>query len=91
MLLMVVCLELFLGDVMVLRCQHVELRVLENFVGILDLSLSLRSGFAHVGRLFHLHGFLLGLALEFSGFRVESIVESQTLAQIAELPKTERA
>ena len=88
MLLVIVGFELLLGNDVVLWSQHVELRVLEHFVGIFCLSLSLLDSWLLESRLFEVHGLSVKLALQFSGLGVEPIVESQSLAEGAILPKT---
>ena len=86
MLLMVVRIELFLGNVVVLRCEHVELGVFEHFVGIFGLCLSHLCRFAIVCDLSQLSSLLVQLSLKFGRLWVEAIVECEPLAKRAELP-----
>ena len=91
MLLMVVRIELLLGDVVVLRRKHVELGVFEHFVGIFGLCLSHLCRFASVCDLSQLSSLLVQLSLKFGRLWVEAIVECEPLAKRAELPKAQRA
>ena len=91
MLLVIVRIELLLGQDMVLRCQHVELGVLKDLARVLDFRLSFLDRFLNVTTLLEDSGFLGKFALEFGWLRVEPIVEGHFLAQVGVLPEAETA
>ena len=90
MLFVIVRIDILLHDDMILRCQHVELGVLEDPVWVLRLGLSFFRCFALVRLLFEDSGLLIKFPLELGRLWIEPVIEGQALAKRAELPKAER-
>ena len=80
-----------LGDDVILRSQHVELRVVENLLGIGQLSHALLGALGLVRPLFEHESLLAELALKLGRLVVEVVIEGHLLAQVAVLPKREGA
>ena len=89
-LLMIGCIDGFLSNDSILGCEHVELGVFEDLIGIGELSHTLLDGLWRVGRLPEHHGLLVELALQLGGLRVEPVVVSHLLAEVGVFPEGQR-
>ena len=80
-----------LGHWMVLRAQHVELRVLESLIGVLYLSQPIFNRFLHVGRLLEHSSLSQEFPLQLGRFGVQSVVHEHLFPEGAVLPQADRA
>ena len=81
----------FLRENVVLRGQHVELRVLESLVGILYFSQPIFHRFLLVGLLFEHSSLNQELPLQVGRFRIQSVVHDHLFSEGAVLPQADRA
>ena len=86
---MCLCLKLLLGNNVILGSEHVELGVLEDLIGVLDLGLPLLDRLLDIHLLSKHLCLHVDLALELGWLRVEPIIEGHFLAHVAVLPHAE--
>ena len=91
MLFVVWSVKAFLGKNIVLRGQHVELRVLESLLGVFYLGHPIFHRFLHIGLLLEHSSLDLKFPLQLGGLRVQSVVHKHLFPESGILPQANRA